>query len=137
MSQADHWKDWLEPELRAIGFEGVYKQKTRESMGQDGKMDGCAILYRKQRFSLVEKHALEFNHVAMSRAKQFKNEKALQVLEKLAPFPLNFFAPLFFLVSLWSRESFFEIWRWRVLPFAFAPCSQARAAASAIRARAL
>ncbi len=49
---------------------------------QDGKMDGCAILYKKSRFALVEKHALEFNHVAMSRAKQFKNDKALQCLLK-------------------------------------------------------
>jgi len=80
--QADHWKEWLEPELRLMGYEGVYKQKTRESMGQDGKMDGCAIVYRKHRFSLIEKHALEFNHVAMSRAKQFKNDKALQCLLK-------------------------------------------------------
>ncbi len=45
-------------------------------------MDGCAILYKKSRFALVEKHALEFNHVAMSRAKQFKNDKALQCLLK-------------------------------------------------------
>jgi hypothetical protein len=36
---------------------------------QDGKMDGCAILFKKSRFVLVEKHALEFNHVAMSRAR--------------------------------------------------------------------
>lgn len=45
-------------------------------------MDGCAILYKKSRFTLVEKHALEFNHVAMSRAKQFNNDKALQCLLK-------------------------------------------------------
>jgi len=80
--QCDHYKEFLEPEFRAAGYEGVYKQKTRESMGQDGKMDGCAILYRKSRFVLVEKHALEFNHVAMSRAKQFKSDKALQCLLK-------------------------------------------------------
>mmetsp|Transcript_43214 Transcript_43214/g.105761 ORF Transcript_43214/g.105761 Transcript_43214/m.105761 type:complete len:582 (+) Transcript_43214:94-1839(+) len=80
--QADHYKEWFEPEMRALGYEGVYKQKTRESMGQDGKMDGCAILYKRSRFSLVEKHALEFNHVAMSRAKHFKNDKALQCLLK-------------------------------------------------------
>ena len=29
----------------------------------------CAILFKKSRFNLVEKHALEFNHVAMSRAR--------------------------------------------------------------------
>ena len=32
--QADHWKEFLEPELEAAGYQGVYKQKTRESMGQ-------------------------------------------------------------------------------------------------------
>ncbi|EKX31012.1 hypothetical protein GUITHDRAFT_149551, partial [Guillardia theta CCMP2712] len=85
--QADHWKEFLEPQLDAAGYQGVYKQKTRESMGQDGKMDGCAILFRKSRFSLVEKHALEFNHVAMSRArgvggKGGLSERALQCLLK-------------------------------------------------------
>ena len=34
MEQADHWKEFLEPELEAAGYQGVYKQKTRESMGQ-------------------------------------------------------------------------------------------------------
>eukprot|EP00802_Teleaulax_amphioxeia_P011298 Tamp_11330.p1 GENE.Tamp_11330~~Tamp_11330.p1 ORF type:complete len:542 (-),score=113.37 Tamp_11330:214-1839(-) len=86
--QADHWKEFLEPELEAAGYQGVYKQKTRESMGQDGKMDGCAILFKKSRFVLVEKHALEFNHVAMSRARgcgakqNGLSDKALQCLLK-------------------------------------------------------
>lgn len=57
-------------------------------MGQDGKMDGCAILFKKSRFVLVEKHALEFNHVAMSRARgcgakqNGLSDKALQCLLK-------------------------------------------------------
>lgn len=38
--QGDHFKSFLEPELRKLGYEGVYKQKTRESMGEEGKMDG-------------------------------------------------------------------------------------------------
>ena len=86
--QADHWKEFLEPEFDNAGYQGVYKQKTRESMGQDGKMDGCAILFRKSRFALIEKHALEFNHVAISRArgvggqKSGLSEKALQCLLK-------------------------------------------------------
>ena len=48
--QADHFREFLEPELRKAGYDGVYKQKTRESMGQDGKMDGCAIMYRRNRW---------------------------------------------------------------------------------------
>ena len=80
--QADHYKSFLEPELRRLGYDGVYKQKTREAMGQEGKVDGCAIFYKRDRFVLQETHALEFNHVAITRAKNFSNPTALPALLK-------------------------------------------------------
>ena len=38
--QADHFEQFLEPELAKFNYAGVYKCKTREFMGQYGKMDG-------------------------------------------------------------------------------------------------
>eukprot|EP00948_MAST-09A_sp_MAST-9A-sp1_P000355 g355.t1 len=36
--QADHYRDWLEPELRRLGgYAGLYKQKSRGSQGSDVK----------------------------------------------------------------------------------------------------
>jgi len=72
--------------ISAMGYEGVYQKKTRESMGMEGKVDGCALFYRKtrycnliiypftenwlklscneHRFYLKEQYTLEFNEAA-------------------------------------------------------------------------
>lgn len=31
------------------GYEGWYLKKTRESMGLEGKVDGCALFYKRNR----------------------------------------------------------------------------------------
>ena len=53
--QADHYNDFLLPELEKAGYQGLYKQKTRDSMGQEGRVDGCALFYHRSRFQLLEK----------------------------------------------------------------------------------
>ena len=63
------------PRLAAAGFEGVYKCKTRESMGATGKVDGCALLWRRSKFRLVEQYAVEFNE-ARARASARARERA-------------------------------------------------------------
>ena len=67
--QADHFENFLEPELAKYNYAGVHKCKTREFMGQYGKMDGCAILYRRDKFTIVPGgvHDVEFNAIARSR----------------------------------------------------------------------
>jgi CCR4-NOT transcription complex subunit 6 len=68
--QADHYSQSLVPTLSDLGYEGLYKQKTRESMGQYGKVDGCAIFWKKAKFSLVENYSLEFNEIVKRNAGQ-------------------------------------------------------------------
>lgn len=68
--QADHFESFLLPELQALGYDGLYKQKTRESMGMEGRVDGCALFYLRGRFNLLEKYVIEFNDAAMTLAKQ-------------------------------------------------------------------
>mmetsp|Transcript_4568 Transcript_4568/g.7073 ORF Transcript_4568/g.7073 Transcript_4568/m.7073 type:complete len:675 (+) Transcript_4568:56-2080(+) len=63
--QGDHYEESFKPEMSKAGYEGVYKQKTRESMGADGKMDGCAIFFKRDRFALREKHVVEYNESAI------------------------------------------------------------------------
>jgi CCR4-NOT transcription complex subunit 6 len=67
--QADHFENFLEPELAKYNYAGVHKCKTREFMGQAGKMDGCAILYRRDKFTLAPGgvHDVEFNSIARQR----------------------------------------------------------------------
>ncbi|OQR95349.1 carbon catabolite repressor protein [Thraustotheca clavata] len=62
--QADHYKNYFQPMMSALGYDGLYQQKTREAMGLAGKVDGCATFYRKNRFYLKEQYTLEFNDAA-------------------------------------------------------------------------
>jgi CCR4-NOT transcription complex subunit 6 len=68
--QADHYSQSLLPMLSELGYDGLFKQKTRESMGQYGKVDGCAIFWRKSKFSLTENYSLEFNEIVKRNAGQ-------------------------------------------------------------------
>eukprot|EP00735_Rhodelphis_limneticus_P004153 TRINITY_DN15709_c0_g1::TRINITY_DN15709_c0_g1_i1::g.18809::m.18809 TRINITY_DN15709_c0_g1::TRINITY_DN15709_c0_g1_i1::g.18809 ORF type:complete len:631 (+),score=61.65,sp/Q8W0Z9/CCR4A_ARATH/35.49/1e-103,Exo_endo_phos/PF03372.18/1.5e-23,Exo_endo_phos_2/PF14529.1/0.0031 TRINITY_DN15709_c0_g1_i1:71-1963(+) len=96
--QEDHFDNYFKSRLEEIGYEGVFKKKTREAMGKDGKMDGCAIFYRKEKFALREVHEIEYNTAAarVLAAIDPNNQKLLQrllkdnvaqvlVLEVLAP----------------------------------------------------
>ncbi len=68
--QADHYETHLYNALSEAGFEGVYKQKTRASMGLAGKVDGCALFWRRSKFHLVESYSIEFNELAQRQATQ-------------------------------------------------------------------
>lgn len=67
--QADHFEQWFEPQLDQLGYSGTYKRKTREFMGQYGKMDGCATFWRRDKLAPVDGglHAVEFNAIAVSK----------------------------------------------------------------------
>ena len=45
--------------MSEAGYEGVFKQKTRQSMGLAGKVDGCALFWRRSKFHLVESYSIE------------------------------------------------------------------------------
>ncbi len=62
--QADHYDGFLCPALRSMGYAGLYKQKTRDSMGKAGKVDGCALFFKEARFAVQTKHIIEFNDAA-------------------------------------------------------------------------
>lgn len=68
--QADHYENHLYSAMSDAGFEGVYKQKTRQSMGLAGKVDGCALFWRRNKFHLVESYSIEFNELAQRQASQ-------------------------------------------------------------------
>jgi CCR4-NOT transcription complex subunit 6 len=65
--QADHYEDHFFPYFSRMGYGGVFKAKTRESMGRRGKIDGCATFYRKEMFVLRENTSVEYNAIAHSR----------------------------------------------------------------------
>jgi CCR4-NOT transcription complex subunit 6 len=98
--QADHFENFLEPELAKFNYAGVYKCKTREYMGQYGKMDGCAIFYRRDKFGVIPNgvNDVEFNSIARARHSSDKrtlnrllkdNVAQILVLEMSAPHPAS------------------------------------------------
>lgn len=68
--QADHFENTFQHAMSELGYEGVFKQKSRESMGQYGKVDGCAIFWRRSKFMLIENFSVEFNECARRSALQ-------------------------------------------------------------------
>lgn len=82
--QADRFEQFFYPTFRANGYEGLYKKKTREAMGRKGKVDGCAIFFKANRFQLREKYVIEFNDAAMAMARAGKlvpNQGTLNEME--------------------------------------------------------
>ena len=80
--QADHFENFLLPELDKYGYAGVYKCKTREFMGQYGKMDGCAIFYRRDKFQIVPNGALDVEFNAIARQRHGNDKRTLNRLLK-------------------------------------------------------
>jgi len=68
--QADHYENHIYAAMSDQGYEGVYKQKTRQSMGLAGKVDGCALFWRRSKFHLAESYSIEFNELAQRQATQ-------------------------------------------------------------------
>jgi len=69
--ETDQFYNFFQPELAKEGYEGIFAPKSRaKTMSENERkhVDGCAIFYRKRKFTLVKKHLVEFNQLAMSNA---------------------------------------------------------------------
>ncbi|CAL8314233.1 unnamed protein product [Lota lota] len=52
--QQDHYETQMQPALEALGYQCVYKKRTGK------KPEGCAIVFKSSRLSLVSTHPLEY-----------------------------------------------------------------------------
>ncbi len=65
--QSDHFEDFFAGELAKHGYVAVYKKKTAQVFSQGTYViDGCAIFFKKDRFTLIKKYEVEFNKAALS-----------------------------------------------------------------------
>uniref|UniRef100_A0A1D1ZHT1 poly(A)-specific ribonuclease n=1 Tax=Anthurium amnicola TaxID=1678845 RepID=A0A1D1ZHT1_9ARAE len=65
--QNNHFEEFFAPELDKHGYQALYKKKTSEVYnGNPNTIDGCAIFFRRDRFSHVKKYEVEFNKAAQS-----------------------------------------------------------------------
>jgi hypothetical protein len=72
---------WLSSALKAMGYDSVYAEKTREAMGAEGQVDGCALCWRSDKFFLRDSRVVSFNAKAMMLEEQLP--KCAELLTRL------------------------------------------------------
>ncbi|RHY30748.1 hypothetical protein DYB32_006216 [Aphanomyces invadans] len=90
--QADHYKHHFQPMMAAWGYDGLFQKKTRESMGLEGKVDGCATFYRTSRY-VHQRHPFSLDHTSTLDRFFLKEQYAVEFNE----------AATDFVASLWSN----------------------------------
>ena len=85
--QSDHYQSHVMPFFQSIGYDSLYKQKTRDSMGPAGKVDGCALFWRSNKFRLETQWSIEFNDLAGRELSRMglnpRSEEGAQYLNRL------------------------------------------------------
>ncbi|XP_002730926.1 CCR4-NOT transcription complex subunit 6-like [Saccoglossus kowalevskii] len=69
--ETEQYYNFFLPELKQLGYDGVFTAKSRaKTMTEHERrfVDGCAIFFKVNKFSLVKEHIVEFNQVAMANA---------------------------------------------------------------------
>lgn len=65
LEEVDHFSDFFQPKLSENGFEGIFKPKSSSPClqveGNSGP-DGCALFYKAERYSCLEKHELSLKN---------------------------------------------------------------------------
>ncbi|RXN07261.1 CCR4-NOT transcription complex subunit 6-like protein [Labeo rohita] len=69
--ETEQYYNYFLVELKEHGYEGFFSPKSRaRTMSESDRkhVDGCAIFYKTEKFSLVQKHTVEFNQLAMANS---------------------------------------------------------------------
>ena len=80
---------WLSSALKSMGYDSVYAEKTREAMGAEGQVDGCALCWRSDKFFIRDSRVVSFNAKAMMLEEQLP--KCVGCSAKSNPFPAVLF----------------------------------------------
>ncbi|XP_076317738.1 CCR4-NOT transcription complex subunit 6-like isoform X2 [Tachypleus tridentatus] len=69
--ETDQFYNFFLPELKNEGYDGIFSPKSRAKIVLESErkhVDGCAIFFRSDKFSLIKDHLVEFNQLAMANA---------------------------------------------------------------------
>lgn len=73
LEEVDHFPDFFQPKLKEVGFEGVFKPKPDSPClkieGNSGP-DGCAIFYKTEKFSCLDKYEFLLKNQAGEESNQ-------------------------------------------------------------------
>ncbi|KAI3351805.1 hypothetical protein L3Q82_020639 [Scortum barcoo] len=69
--ETEQYYSFFLPELKEQGYDGFFSPKSRaRTMSESDRkhVDGCAIFFKTEKFSAVQKHTVEFNQLAMANS---------------------------------------------------------------------
>ncbi|XP_016420350.1 CCR4-NOT transcription complex subunit 6-like isoform X2 [Sinocyclocheilus rhinocerous] len=69
--ETEQYYNYFLVELSKEGYDGFFSPKSRaRTMSESDRkhVDGCAIFYKTEKFSMVQKHTVEFNQLAMANS---------------------------------------------------------------------
>jgi len=58
--QYNHFEEYFTKELKSQGYEGIFRQKSRET-SKKYEVDGCAIFFKKKRYQIANRFHIDFN----------------------------------------------------------------------------
>lgn len=84
--QADYYDQHICPFMTELGYDGIFKQKSRDFVGQYGKVDGCATFWKRSKFMMTENYAIEFNELARQESVDlgFDESEARRFMNRLS-----------------------------------------------------
>jgi len=73
--EAIQYSTFFQPEMAKAGYSGVFAPKSRARTMEDwGSVDGCVIFFKKNKYSVVEEHIVEYQSIGMSKHKDFQDD---------------------------------------------------------------
>jgi CCR4-NOT transcription complex subunit 6 len=75
--EAGQYDDHFLPQLKASDYDGIFFPKSRaRTMGDAEKksVDGCATFWKTSKFSILDKHLIEFQRIPMERSEFRKSD---------------------------------------------------------------
>uniref|UniRef100_A0A8C2E1Y2 poly(A)-specific ribonuclease n=1 Tax=Cyprinus carpio TaxID=7962 RepID=A0A8C2E1Y2_CYPCA len=69
--ETEQYYNYFLVELSKQGYDGFFSPKSRaRTMSESDRkhVDGCAVFYKTEKFSMVQKHTVEFNQLAMANS---------------------------------------------------------------------
>ncbi|XP_061427428.1 CCR4-NOT transcription complex subunit 6-like [Lethenteron reissneri] len=69
--ETDQYWNFFLPELKLQGYSGIFSSKSRaRTMSEQERkfVDGCAVFFKSDKFTLIKEHLVEFNQLAMANS---------------------------------------------------------------------
>lgn len=90
LQECDHYDDFFLPELRKLGYEGLFVPKPASLCRQvSERSDGCALFFRTRLFKLVASSSFSYASPSNPPSKALNQVALLAVLQPVAPYALS------------------------------------------------